>query len=1800
MSDQFHFKWPSWIGRCLVGLCLGLLVFTLTSTPPLTFAQDEQSYTAYCHDGSDDGQGGYTGSSSCARIRATYQCSHDDKPNGSTDTLTCSESFPDSDGDGFPDETDQCPTTGSDGQGRTEGCPNFPDFPFGGPDDGCDPGTGDPVSLIDGSWYWHMRCLTLGGKGLPISVNLRYNTRSWRDNHGEEHIGVGWLTSYSRHLKPLTDEAGTITSIQLYTANSIMEDYRPVEEQPSQFQGDSDNYTTLAQQSDGTYVLTRRDGTQDIFDSAGTLIKVRDRFGNETILTWNSTTNTRTIQNARTGQAIKLIHTPVNGTLKLTRIEDTTAATRTVSLTYNRAGLLAQITDADGKIHAFRYDAEGRIDAYYDPSHPPTGTPTVSITYDTEEPYRVTKQTLANGNTIDFDWTVADDWDLAVIHNAGTSDERIVRYQHLEEGFGQITRIYNPNSTAVYTRMEYDDQNQLKQLTNPEGRRTRYTYDTNTGDLLSTRVCTSSSCGSYETTMTYNNYGQLTELVQPMGEKTRLTYNDANGALITSQQVDTTGNIVYQTSYDIDATGLLLGTRLPDNTWNRQTYDAFGYPSQTIFDATHGGNTNRLNISNNAIFDTRGFLSSETNAYGTTTNYEYNNKGWLLATIVDNPNGSTTRTEYTYDNMGNVTQIVADVGGLNLTTHYEYALIGTAGNYAVTKMTDAEGNVVRYEYNRNGERISMLEEGVRNSSALFTRRTAYAYTPEGWLDTIQDHDGRILIDYEYNNVGQIISETDARGVQNEYRYTSKGLLSRESFGSADIGESPAVEAVYTYRYDGADRLIETDGPRTEVIYTYDSFGRLAVTTDATDNTTTYEYDNRNRLITTVVGSNNPSEAITTQYAYDTVSRMVAEQVDPTGLNITTRYQYDIGDSNDRWNLRRVTDPNGHSTTYDYNAFGQVSRTIDAANQQWQYQYDNLGRLIGQRDSLGIAEGAISNRDTTYTVDGLGRTTALSRNGQSERWHYNADGSLYYYDDLAGQRTIYTYDNTGRLIRTQYPSGAHSAGTVTYTYSDNNLLQRMTDQHGSTDYTYDALNRLQTRTRGGRAVTYSYFDDNWVKKIDYWGQNDVDYTYDGAGRPTDIKPWNGGSLRYDYTSTGLLKRQMRIGSINTDYTHDRAGQLTMMDTTNSDGTLHRLTYPATERDQNGNIGQMVETYGGQTFTTDYAYDVLNRLTGVTYPAIPEGPGAANVTYAYDAVGNRTMVNGDSTSTGATGWIGVAHPRTEMAHSSTTDSAIAPHALGQTNSISLNTTQSVIATMTTLWALLLFGLVLSVWQRIHERGYRVIHVMLISSLVGSSIALAAIPTSYAASGPQSYDASDRLAGATYTYDAAGNLTSDGITTYTYDTANRLIQTNTAGQISSYTYDGHGNLIGVSENGVTKALVPDESLVLPVTLGEIDTASGAMKLYAYTPNGQLAAFQENDTVIYPLVDHQGSIRHLVDRYGTLSDSVHYDAWGTVRQGENSLNLGYTGERMNADGTIFLRARHYQPALGRFLQRDTIDPGLLGRGTQGHHRYSYVENNPVMYTDPSGHASFIRQPLSLPLSTPPLSEELSPIPNIGDNFSPFPKGFNFDEDCIPINWPMRPPSPPSDNRPYDPGNPFRDPFNNGLEPGMTPEDIQNAPGGDQWDAWENPGDYPELTPTGEANIDHCAFGLCGGAGVEYHPIHGGAAELRGGFGTGGGYNFGEKPYGTPSNITRGADFSNDATVSVFDDTVGVDFENGNPYRPLPFVNAGTGDVGVTIYGDGRAEPYGITGTGASTINDTSFGPRWSIGRDLPGVQRP
>ena len=98
------------------------------------------------------------------------------------------------------------------------------------------------------------------------------------------------------------------------------------------------------------------------------------------------------------------------------------------------------------------------------------------------------------------------------------------------------------------------------------------------------------------------------------------------------------------------------------------------------------------------------------------------------------------------------------------------------------------------------------------------------------------------------------------------------------------------------------------------------------------------------------------------------------------------------------------------------------------------------------------------------------------------------------------------------------------------------------------------------------------------------------------------------------------------------------------------------------------------------------------------------------------------------------------------------------------------------------------------------------------------------------------------------------------------------------------------------------------------------------------------------YYVNNAHGDVIGLVDNVGTMVNSYQYDAFGnTVEAVENVKNrFRYAGEQFDqVTGQYYLRARFYNPVVGRFTQEDTY------RG-DGLNLYAYVKNNPIKYSDP------------------------------------------------------------------------------------------------------------------------------------------------------------------------------------------------------------------------------------------------------------
>jgi RHS repeat-associated protein len=200
----------------------------------------------------------------------------------------------------------------------------------------------------------------------------------------------------------------------------------------------------------------------------------------------------------------------------------------------------------------------------------------------------------------------------------------------------------------------------------------------------------------------------------------------------------------------------------------------------------------------------------------------------------------------------------------------------------------------------------------------------------------------------------------------------------------------------------------------------------------------------------------------------------------------------------------------------------------------------------------------------------------------------------------------------------------------------------------------------------------------------------------------------------------------------------------------------------------------------------------------------------------------------------------------------------------------------------------------------------------------------------------------------WDNNGNLLTQGTSVYTWDAANRLVSADVDGVVSTFAYNGLGQRTSQTVGGVTTEYVLDVAGGLPEVI--VATTGGASTYYVQI-QGQILAQQDSSAWAYALPGHLGSVRQLTNAGGQVTLAQSYDPFGVLFEaaGSGASGFGYTGEWWDAEAELLhLRARYYDPAVGRFLNEDT-KPGIAYL-PKSLHIYAYAWNNPVLLTDPTG----------------------------------------------------------------------------------------------------------------------------------------------------------------------------------------------------------------------------------------------------------
>ena len=427
----------------------------------------------------------------------------------------------------------------------------------------------------------------------------------------------------------------------------------------------------------------------------------------------------------------------------------------------------------------------------------------------------------------------------------------------------------------------------------------------------------------------------------------------------------------------------------------------------------------------------------------------------------------------------------------------------------------------------------------------------------------------------------------------------------------------------TFEYDKVGRLRKTyynDGSSTET--KYDLAGRVYQTIDALGHVTAYGYDDAGRRTSVTDNLNH-----VTTFGYDTngnqtsmkdaKNHTVTNEYDKNNRQTKVTYPDATYTSTDYDVLGRVTakfDQAGKKTSYTYDAIGRLTKVTDALNQVTEYAYDELGNQLSQKDALG--------RVTTYEYDQMGRRMKRTLPlGMFETYAYNNGGNLTSRTDFNGKVTTYSYDSMNRLLaKTPDPSFSQSA--ITFTYNSTGQRATMTDSSGVTGYGYDGRNRLVSKTTPQGTLSYTYDNAGNLLSLRSSNQNGVavDYDYDelnrlktATGLVSGARPGTG-TTSYSYDEVGNLSGYVYPNGVTTAYTYNTLNRLTDM-VISKTASIASYVY---ELGPAGNRTSVTEKNGRKAA---YTYDDLYRLTKETITGDPVSSGNGEISYAYDAVGNR---------------------------------------------------------------------------------------------------------------------------------------------------------------------------------------------------------------------------------------------------------------------------------------------------------------------------------------------------------------------------------------------------------------------------------------------------------------------------------------------------------------------------------------------------------------------------------------------------
>ena len=808
--------------------------------------------------------------------------------------------------------------------------------------------------------------------------------------------------------------------------------------------------------------------------------------------------------------------------------------------------------------------------------------------------------------------------------------------------------------------------------------------------------------------------------------------------------------------------------------------------------------------------------------------------------------------------------------------------ITDAWPYVLTKIEDRNGNEVSLDY----ENFSGGGIRLKQVTGTAGRKLTFNYNSNSTkISSVVDPASRIInFSYGGANGDDLMNYSDAENYNTTYNYSLEAgkehLLTVITMPNGNfVNNSYEQRKLTSSTTNSSGGNVSTQDIDWELGSTPQAQTYSTVKTHDGTNEYTYDYthDKNGRIKELSTPTNDLEDALYEDFSNPTLPTSV------TIDGITTTYAYD-----NMGNVLTVNQVLGVNHSFTYNSINDITTYTNPRNKITSFTYEGSGNL----DVINAPIGS-----TSFDYNNYGQVDKISNpEGLITNINYDNYGNVKKVIGPEGITNEATYDILGRVLTSKNPNSQITA----YDYDDRDFLVKITDPlQYETEYDYDGNGNLKwvENAKGIKTeMSYGYFD--WMESISFGGLT-KEFDYDQEGKLIEVTKPDGYKLNYNYDVNGN-----RLGNGYATFTYDSKNRLK---TVTKDGKVLSYQYDDLHRITR-------TTY--DNVNVDYTYDVNSNVKKIIYP------GNKEVEYDYDDKDRLIIV--EDWNNNITSYTYLQDDRLDQIEypNGVKSFYVYDNAGRMTKTYTLKSSTDTIVR---------YDFVLDlVGNHIEEKT----NVDLITSSYTDLASTA------------NYDNKNQILdwnGITYNHDDNGNIDTQTGRDYSWDKHDML--TSISGDINAvYKYDGLGNRRTATIEDQSRKFVLDV-LGMSQVLMETDFSNNPQNYYVYGL-GLISRIKPDGTTRYYHGDFRGSTVAITDAAQNVTHSYQYDAFGktmhAVEEDENIFKfVGLHGVQEDFNGLHFMRARYYDPDIGRFLSEDPVWSNNL---------YSYGLNNPSAYFDPKG----------------------------------------------------------------------------------------------------------------------------------------------------------------------------------------------------------------------------------------------------------